>query len=82
MFKMCCVVSGAFDNLAVETEDGKFPLIQLGQILQKSPQLVVINMASSPQVRLADRWMDKVGWDGFRNCQVIPWPWIVVGTSS
>ncbi|KAK2174596.1 hypothetical protein NP493_790g01022 [Ridgeia piscesae] len=41
--------SGAFDNLAVEMEDGKFPLIQLGQVLQKSPQLVVINMASSPQ---------------------------------
>ncbi|KAK2180051.1 hypothetical protein NP493_460g04003 [Ridgeia piscesae] len=41
--------SGAFDNLAVETEDGKFPLLQLGQVLQKSPQLVVIKMASSPK---------------------------------
>ena len=59
---MCCVVTGVFDNLAVETEDGKFPLIQLGQVLQKSPQLVVINMASSPQVRLAARRIDKVAW--------------------
>ncbi|KAI0231931.1 hypothetical protein LSAT2_017728, partial [Lamellibrachia satsuma] len=54
--------SGAFDNLTVETEDGKFPLIQLGQVLQKGSQLVVINMASSPQyipaVKMA---LDKSG---------------------
>ena len=50
MFKMCCVVTGAFDNLVVESEDGKFPLIQLGQVLQKSPQLVVINFVSTGEV--------------------------------
>ena len=41
---------GAFDNLIVDTEDGKFPLIQLGQLAQKSPQLIVINLTTSPQV--------------------------------
>ena len=41
-----------FDNLVVKTPDGNFPLIQLGQVVQKSPQLLTINMASSPQVKL------------------------------
>ncbi|KAK3726330.1 hypothetical protein RRG08_021061 [Elysia crispata] len=40
---------GVFDNLVVKTPDGNFPLIQLGQVVQKSPQLLTINMASSPQ---------------------------------
>ena len=46
--------AGAFDRLVVETPDGNFPLIQLAQIVQKNPQLVIINMASMPQVFL---WM-------------------------
>ncbi|GFN93989.1 ribosome-recycling factor, mitochondrial [Plakobranchus ocellatus] len=40
---------GVFDNLTVKTPDGNFPLIQLGQVIQKSPQLLTINMAFSPQ---------------------------------
>ncbi|RUS83139.1 hypothetical protein EGW08_009086 [Elysia chlorotica] len=40
---------GVFDSLVVKTPDGNFPLIQLGQVIQKSPQLLTINMASSPQ---------------------------------
>ncbi|GFR95589.1 mitochondrial ribosome recycling factor [Elysia marginata] len=40
---------GVFDSLVVKTPDGNFPLIQLGQVVQKSPQLLTINMASSPQ---------------------------------
>lgn len=43
--------SGVFDNLIVKTPDGNFPLIQLGQVVQKSAQLLTINMAPSPQVR-------------------------------
>ena len=41
----------SFDQLTVETSDGVFPLIQLGQIAQKSPTLVVVNLAAFPQVR-------------------------------
>ena len=41
---------GIFDNLQVKTADGTFPLIQLGQVVQKNPQLVVINLTASPQV--------------------------------
>ena len=55
--------AGAFDNLMVETEDGSFPLIQLGQVLQKSPQLVVINLASSSQVRLCGSEATPVKYD-------------------
>ncbi|XP_025917996.1 ribosome-recycling factor, mitochondrial isoform X1 [Apteryx rowi] len=40
---------GAFDHIIVVTKDGKFPLNQLGQISQKSPQLVVVNMTSFPE---------------------------------
>ncbi|XP_055896597.1 ribosome-recycling factor, mitochondrial-like [Biomphalaria glabrata] len=40
---------GAFDNLVVKTPEGNFPLIQLGQVLQKSPQLLTIDLATSPQ---------------------------------
>ncbi|XP_046360896.2 ribosome-recycling factor, mitochondrial-like [Haliotis rufescens] len=41
--------AGVFDNLMVSTTDGRFPLIQLGQIVQKSPQLLIINLAASSQ---------------------------------
>ncbi|NXN91022.1 RRFM protein, partial [Rhinopomastus cyanomelas] len=41
--------SGALDHVVVTTKDGKFPLNQLGQISQKSPQLILINMASFPE---------------------------------
>jgi len=40
---------GVFDNLPVKTDDGTFPMIQLAQIVQKTPQLIVINMAMTPQ---------------------------------
>lgn len=40
---------GVFDSLVVKTPDGNFPLIQLGQVIQKSPQLLTINLAASPQ---------------------------------
>ncbi|XP_026999155.1 ribosome-recycling factor, mitochondrial isoform X2 [Tachysurus fulvidraco] len=40
---------GALDHITVNTKDGKFPLNQLGQISMKSPQLIVINMASYPE---------------------------------
>ncbi|NXG33386.1 RRFM protein, partial [Dromaius novaehollandiae] len=40
---------GAFDHIMVVTKDGKFPLNQLGQISQKSPQLIVVNMTSFPE---------------------------------
>nr|XP_009688124.1 PREDICTED: ribosome-recycling factor, mitochondrial isoform X2 [Struthio camelus australis] len=40
---------GAFDHIIVVTKDGKFPLNQLGQISQKSPQLVLVNMTNFPE---------------------------------
>ncbi|XP_054249411.1 ribosome-recycling factor, mitochondrial [Indicator indicator] len=40
---------GALDHITVVTEEGKFPLNQLGQISQKSPQLIIVNMASFPE---------------------------------
>ncbi|KAM4647170.1 ribosome-recycling factor, mitochondrial isoform 2-T4 [Amazona ochrocephala] len=40
---------GALDHIIVMTKDGKFPLNQLGQISLKSPQLIVVNMASFPE---------------------------------
>ncbi|NXT27212.1 RRFM protein, partial [Syrrhaptes paradoxus] len=40
---------GALNHITVVTKDGKFPLNQLGQISQKSPQLLVVNMASFPE---------------------------------
>ncbi|XP_067397849.1 ribosome-recycling factor, mitochondrial isoform X2 [Emydura macquarii macquarii] len=40
---------GALDHLTVTTKDGKFPLNQLGQISQQSPQLIIVNMASFPE---------------------------------
>ncbi|XP_048822122.1 ribosome-recycling factor, mitochondrial [Lagopus muta] len=40
---------GALDHITVTTKDGKFPLNQLGQISQKSPQLIVVNMTNFPE---------------------------------
>ncbi|XP_039362546.1 ribosome-recycling factor, mitochondrial isoform X1 [Mauremys reevesii] len=40
---------GALDHITVTTKDGKFPLNQLGQISLKSPQLIIVNMASFPE---------------------------------
>ncbi|CAG5133140.1 unnamed protein product [Candidula unifasciata] len=40
---------GVFDNLVIKTPDGNFPLIQLGQVIQKSAQMLAINMTPSPQ---------------------------------
>ncbi|XP_068609137.1 ribosome-recycling factor, mitochondrial [Brachionichthys hirsutus] len=40
---------GALDHIVVTTQDGKFPLNQLGQISMKSPQLIVVNMSSFPE---------------------------------
>ncbi|KFP74214.1 PREDICTED: ribosome-recycling factor, mitochondrial [Acanthisitta chloris] len=40
---------GALDHITVMTKDGKFPLNQLGQISQKSPQLIVVNMINFPE---------------------------------
>lgn len=40
---------GALDNLAVKTPDGEYPLIQLAQIVQKNPQLIIVDMSALPQ---------------------------------
>ncbi|KAF7661679.1 hypothetical protein LDENG_00254950 [Lucifuga dentata] len=40
---------GALDHIVVTTQDGKFPLNQLGQISMKSPQLILVNMSSFPE---------------------------------
>ena len=39
-----------FQAIPVETVDGKFPLNQLGQVIQKNPSLIIINLSMSPQV--------------------------------
>ncbi|CAH1787522.1 unnamed protein product [Owenia fusiformis] len=39
----------SIDRLSVHTEDGTFMLMQLAQITQKNPHLVVVNMATNPQ---------------------------------
>ena len=44
--------AGVFDQLMIDTTDGKFPLLQLGQVANKTPQLIVVNMTTSPQVNL------------------------------
>ncbi|XP_063066539.1 ribosome-recycling factor, mitochondrial [Engraulis encrasicolus] len=44
---------GALDHITVSTADGKFPLNQLGQISMKSPQLIIVNMTSSPEATAA-----------------------------
>ncbi|NXT58624.1 RRFM protein, partial [Pluvianellus socialis] len=40
---------GVLDHVIVMTKDGKFPLNQLGQISQKSPQLIIVNMTNFPE---------------------------------
>lgn len=42
---------GSFDHITVVTADGKLALNQIGQISMKSPQLILVNMASFPEVR-------------------------------
>ena len=46
---------GVFDNLTVKTPDGNFPLMQIGQVLQKNQQLIVVNLAMSAPVENS-RW--------------------------
>ncbi|XP_034048028.1 ribosome-recycling factor, mitochondrial [Thalassophryne amazonica] len=41
--------AGALDHIVVTTQDGKFPLNQLGQISMKSPQLIIVNMSGFPE---------------------------------
>lgn len=40
---------GALDRIPVETADGKFPLIQIAQIVQKNPNLMIVNCTMAPQ---------------------------------
>ncbi|KAM9841793.1 ribosome-recycling factor, mitochondrial [Aulostomus maculatus] len=42
-------LQGALDHIVVTTQDGKFPLNQLGQISMKSPQMIIVNMSSFPE---------------------------------
>ncbi|KAM9338575.1 ribosome-recycling factor, mitochondrial [Symphorus nematophorus] len=44
---------GALDHVVVTTQDGKFPLNQLGQISMKSPLLIIVNMSSFPEATAA-----------------------------
>ncbi|KAM8828418.1 ribosome-recycling factor, mitochondrial isoform 2-T2 [Spinachia spinachia] len=44
---------GALDHIVVTTEDGKFPLNQLGQVSMKSPLLITVNMSSFPEATAA-----------------------------
>ena len=46
---------GVLDNLSVHTPDGDFALNQLGQVVQKNPQLIVIDMTALPQYTSAVR---------------------------
>ncbi|KAL5011327.1 hypothetical protein ScPMuIL_009878 [Solemya velum] len=41
--------TGVFDSLQIDTADGSFPLNQLGQIIQKNPHLLLINLTATPQ---------------------------------
>lgn len=47
---MYYIILGSFDTIIVDTDDGKFHLNQLGQIVQKNPQLLMINLGTVPQV--------------------------------
>jgi ribosome recycling factor len=40
---------GAFNDLTIETTDGKFPLIQLSHVAQKGQQAIIIDLSMSPQ---------------------------------
>ncbi|CAK6959350.1 ribosome-recycling factor%2C mitochondrial [Scomber scombrus] len=44
---------GALDHIVVTTQDGKFPLNQLGQISMKSPQFIMVNMSGFPEATAA-----------------------------
>lgn len=44
---------GALDHIVVSTQDGKFPLNQLGQISMKSPLVIMVNMSSFPEITAA-----------------------------
>ncbi|XP_036771319.1 ribosome-recycling factor, mitochondrial isoform X3 [Manis pentadactyla] len=44
---------GSFDRITVVTADGKLALNQIGQISMKSPQLILVNMASFPECTAA-----------------------------
>ncbi|KAM7369100.1 hypothetical protein PAMP_013397 [Pampus punctatissimus] len=44
---------GALDHIVVTTQDGKFPLNQLGQISMKSSQSIMVNMSSFPEATAA-----------------------------
>ncbi|KAM7393014.1 hypothetical protein PAMA_007909 [Pampus argenteus] len=44
---------GALDHIVVTTQDGKFPLNQLGQISMKSSQFIMVNMSSFPEATVA-----------------------------
>lgn len=43
------ISTSMFQTIPVETADGKFPLNQLGQVIQKNPSLIIINLSMSPQ---------------------------------
>ncbi|XP_029775712.1 ribosome-recycling factor, mitochondrial isoform X2 [Suricata suricatta] len=44
---------GSLDHITVVTADGKLALNQIGQITMKSPQLILVNMASFPECTAA-----------------------------
>ncbi|XP_024418107.2 ribosome-recycling factor, mitochondrial isoform X2 [Desmodus rotundus] len=44
---------GSLDHITVVTADGHFALNQIGQISMKSPQLILVNMASFPECTAA-----------------------------
>ncbi len=41
---------GVLDHLQVKTDEGTFTLIQLGQISQKNPSMVIVDLSTMPQV--------------------------------
>ncbi|XP_034350378.1 ribosome-recycling factor, mitochondrial isoform X2 [Arvicanthis niloticus] len=44
---------GSLDHITVVTADGKLDLNQIGQISMKSPQMILVNMASFPECTAA-----------------------------
>ncbi|XP_052038314.1 ribosome-recycling factor, mitochondrial isoform X2 [Apodemus sylvaticus] len=44
---------GSLDHITVVTADGKLALNQIGQISMKSPQMILVNMASFPECTAA-----------------------------
>ncbi|XP_074654874.1 ribosome-recycling factor-like [Tubulanus polymorphus] len=41
--------AGVFESLQIVTDDGKFPLNQLAQVVQKNPTLLSVNLGPCPQ---------------------------------